>query len=510
MRLFVSYARVDRPYCMQIVNTLQELHEVWFDQRMYAGQNWWQEILRRLEWCEGFVYLLSPESVKSEYCRREYELAIKLGKYIFPVLIQSETSVPIPLNELEYADLSKGMTPDAVRILLSSTFMAERNHKEQPHTPDAYIKPSEIAQPLVDLESAIGDAVQALENGDCDRAVFLLKQAKANGFNSRFVKIDQLLALAESALKRQTYLRDAEREYKQIVPMIKVKRTRELGCEAFEAFRRDYPDYDPENIVAICAEAATTNGNGNGNGKHPHVTPKLPFTLPLLDFCHIPSGMVMIDNVQGKHEPNFVEQFKVSKYPITNAQYKAFLDDPDGYDNLSWWQFSEYAHQWRMNNPKPQPERYKGDERPREMVNWYDAMAFCHWLSAQLHTKITLPTQHQWQRAARGEDTRLYPWGNDFNKNCANTKEGELKQTTHVTHYKQNVSLYGVSDMVGNVWEWCLDGKMSSLDLKTEDDRAVMGGAFVGEASRAVIGFHYHLNPKTMFGSIGFRVVQTS
>ncbi len=61
MRLFLSYARVDKPYAIQVVNML-DIHEIWYDQRLYAGQDWWREILRRLDWCDGFIYLLSPDS----------------------------------------------------------------------------------------------------------------------------------------------------------------------------------------------------------------------------------------------------------------------------------------------------------------------------------------------------------------------------------------------------------------------------------------------------------------
>ena len=60
MRLFISYARVDKPYCQQIVDIL-DVHNVWYDHRLYAGQNWWDEILRQLALCEGVVYLISPE-----------------------------------------------------------------------------------------------------------------------------------------------------------------------------------------------------------------------------------------------------------------------------------------------------------------------------------------------------------------------------------------------------------------------------------------------------------------
>ncbi|MFN8375409.1 MAG: SUMF1/EgtB/PvdO family nonheme iron enzyme [Anaerolineae bacterium] len=508
MRLFVSYARVDKPYCVQIVDTLKDMHEVWYDQRLYAGQQWWKEILRRLDWCEGFVYLLSPDSVASEYCRREFELAQNLGRFIFPVLIQDETPIPPTIRELQYADLSKGLTPDAVRILLSSTYMAERHHQSQPPVPlNGVIKSQEIAQPLVNPTSVVVDAAEAMENGQFDRAVYLLKQAKANGYKSPYINIEALLEQAESALARQTYLRVAEREYKQIVQLVKLKRTRKLGCEAFSAFQKDFPDYDPEGIAGTCSDAPSPSSNGTGAA--PKAPEKPPFSLSLLEWCEIPAGMVLTDDPSGKgHRPYFVDDFKISKYPITNAQYQAFLDDASGYGNLSWWQYSPHAHNWRMMNPTPQPSRYKGDERPREMVSWYDALAFCHWLSARLSAKITLPTQHQWQRAARGDDARLYPWGNDFDKNLANTRESEIKQTSQVSHYVGGASPFGVLDMSGNVWEWCVDTKNGSTDIKTDDERAVMGGAFVGDCSRAVIGFHYHLNPKTMFGSIGFRVVQ--
>ena len=63
--IFISYARVDKPLCKQIVERLSDVHEVWYDRRLFAAQDWWNEIQHQLHWCEGFVYLLSPESVAS-------------------------------------------------------------------------------------------------------------------------------------------------------------------------------------------------------------------------------------------------------------------------------------------------------------------------------------------------------------------------------------------------------------------------------------------------------------
>lgn len=68
MRIFISYARLDKPYCIQISNLLTA-HDVWFDQRFYAGDKWWDEILRRLEWCEGFIYLQNMRSNFLSTCK---------------------------------------------------------------------------------------------------------------------------------------------------------------------------------------------------------------------------------------------------------------------------------------------------------------------------------------------------------------------------------------------------------------------------------------------------------
>src|SRR5437773_1461312 len=127
MKLFVSYARVDKTYCVQIVETM-DVHEVWYDDRLYAGQDWWQEILRRLDWCEGFLYILSPDSVASDYCNKEFDLARDLGRHIIPVLIRENTNIPDALADIQYVNLSKGITTDGIKALLNSIYLAERRH----------------------------------------------------------------------------------------------------------------------------------------------------------------------------------------------------------------------------------------------------------------------------------------------------------------------------------------------------------------------------------------------
>lgn len=511
MRLFVSYARVDKPYCLQIVDTL-DVHEIWYDQRLYAGQQWWKEILRRLDWCEGFVYLLSPDSIASEYCRKEFSIAYNLGKSIFPVLIHDQTPVPVELQELQYADLSKGLTPEAVKTLLNSIYIAEKSSTSKRTLPVTAIPTSEIRPPSANPSTVVAEAALALERGNFDRAVFLLKQAKDKGYKSRFIDLDALLHEAEVALERQTYMREAEREYKQIASLVKRNRTRNLGCEALGAFLKDFPDYDPEGLAEICADSAVEVQAAPPQKDKPQPD----FVVPLLEWCEIPAGMVTLDtgnkNGTSRWKTYFVEAFHISKYPVTNGQFQLFIDDPDGYASPRWWNFSQHAMEWRLKNVQPKLPRFKGDDRPRENVTWYEAVAYCRWLSTKLGLNICLPTEQQWQRAAQGDDGRLYPWGNEFDKNLANTRESRIRMTTLVMRYEKGVSPYGVYDMAGNVWEWCLtaeNAEESYPDLTANANRAVHGGSFIGIQERAQAPFRFYLSPMYFYATIGFRLVYT-
>ncbi len=516
MRLFVSYARVDKPYCIQIVDTL-EAHDSWFDQRLYAGQNWWQEILRRLDWCEGFIYLLSPDSVASEYCRKEFELAQSLGRPIFPILIHKDLNLPPSLAEVHYVDFSEGITVEAVTGLLNAITIAERRRGAGSPLPVSAIDAEDVKPPTPDSGLVISAAAEAMEKGQFDKAVFLLKQAKANNFVSQFISIDALLQEALAGLERQSYLREAEREYRQIADLVKFTRTRRLGCEAFKAFRQAFPDYDPDNLSVYCSE--TTNFSISAPlerfaPKEPPAPPVPAFRLPLLEWCPVPEGNVLIEgNGKTYPEPKLfqVPAFEISKYPITNAQYQAFLDDPEGYANPAWWEFSPLAMEVRAENGEPKAPHFTGDERPREMINWFDSMAFCAWLSDKLGARVTLPLVNQWVRAARGDSSWDFPWGERFIRERCNTSESKLKMTSLVNRYPDGASPFGVVDMAGNIWEWCLNPKNDLEDqpeITSSQERAVHGGSFIGPSTRAKISFRYYLNPRLYYSSIGFRVVK--
>ena len=561
MKIFVSYARVDKPCCIRVIETLHA-HDVWYDQRLYAGQDWWKEILRRLDWCDVFIYLLSPDSVASLYCRQELEIARRLQRDIIPALINRETVLPDDMKDWQYVDLADSLNAENVAQLLNSILLVERQKTaappaalsaaEQEESPVAFSSPVEL----------IRSAAQSLEKGDFDHAILLLKQAQANGYQSRFVKLDKLLNIAESAVAERTKQREVQREYQHIVALFAFESTRRLACEAFAEFTKAYGNYDPRGLRRYCESrqragisspnsrssdvvsvsqpnsridaaspvseeigaaslsrvssnteqpAASPISEGSQRGKRkPGNSLMAQEILPMLQWCEIPYGNVTIASIEGADE-DFgemtvqVDNFVMSKFPVTNAQFDIFARAEDGCKNPRWWSFSEHARRWFKLGKGVSRSRFDGDERPRENVNWYEAMAFANWLSSLLKMKITLPTVAQWQRAAKGDDDRYFPWGDDYHEEYCNTRESGLKMTTPVNRYAKGISPYGVYDMAGNIWEWTMNTAAS--DEGRDFRRAVAGGSFVSTCDRVQTSFRYYLDPRVRYSSIGIRLV---
>ena len=138
-----------------------------------------------------------------------------------------------------------------------------------------------------------------------------------------------------------------------------------------------------------------------------------------------------------------LSQYSIGKYPITNREYQAFIQDAK-YGPPKDWDGDKF------------PEGKGG--HPVVNVSWDDATEYCKWLSEKTKKQYRLPTEAEWEKAARGEDGRAYPWGNEFDPQKANTSESGIGGTSEVGQFSpQGDSPYGCADMAGNVWEWCND-----------------------------------------------------
>jgi formylglycine-generating enzyme required for sulfatase activity len=232
------------------------------------------------------------------------------------------------------------------------------------------------------------------------------------------------------------------------------------------------------------------------------------FTLPMLEWCVIPAGSVVIEGV-----PCSVPTFYMAKYPVTYAQYEAFVNQ-GGYDLRTYWTSAGWA--WKGDRRQPaywnDPEWHVHDH-PVNGVTWYEAYAFGSWLAKKMQRGIALPTESQWQRAAQGDDGRQYPWGDPFDCTRCNTNKSAIGRTTPVTQYPQGMSPFGVLDLSGNVWEWCLPKWKEAYQLPenvvTEgtEVRVQRGGAFDFSPKDARVVSRDDTRPTNHRSHDGFRVV---
>lgn len=223
--------------------------------------------------------------------------------------------------------------------------------------------------------------------------------------------------------------------------------------------------------------------------------------LPDIKWMEIPAGQVKLEVVNRVFKVN---PFRIAKYPVTNVQFEAFEKAEDGYLNVEWWKDIE---QWQG---LPEQSKWLEANCPREDVSWYQAVAFCRWLSAKSGTSIRLPTEWEWQQAATGGDpTREYPWPGDWNAAWCNSSASQLNRTTAVGMYPAGATQQGVLDMAGNVWEWCLNTyEQPDPSITTGGERVLRGGSWNSdpEPLRASYRFGYFADGQSY--NFGFRLAQ--
>ncbi|HEX9922614.1 MAG TPA: SUMF1/EgtB/PvdO family nonheme iron enzyme [Anaerolineae bacterium] len=271
-------------------------------------------------------------------------------------------------------------------------------------------------------------------------------------------------------------------------------------------FERPWQKGNRETIErrARAAEALARIESG-GSGLQPAFW-RLPYGEPA--WVEVPAGEFWLGRDKGGDDEKpvhrlFLEAFKIARAPITNAQYHFFVE-ATGHRS---------PRHWKDGRPPRGLESH-----PVVAVTWHDALAYCRWLAEVTGQSITLPSEAQWEKAARGpQDRREYPWGNDWDETKCNTNELGLGETTPVGIFPDGASPYGGLDMAGNVWEWTTsqfkeypydpaDGR-ENLEAGDKALRVWRGGSFSRYRSRARCAARYWDLPDLWYFSGGFRVV---
>jgi formylglycine-generating enzyme required for sulfatase activity len=231
------------------------------------------------------------------------------------------------------------------------------------------------------------------------------------------------------------------------------------------------------------------------------------------DYVYVPAGSFRMGDNFNEGDPrerpvHVVElgAFYIAQLEMSNGEWKKFRDDP-GYDDPKFWPGGRVVPRDQVPYWN-QPNNHGGgtpdsDSYPVLGVNWDAAVAYCNWLSARTGKTYRLPTEAEWEKAARGTDQRRYPWGNNIDRRYANYVGAQPYDTGRPVGFfdgslrgelqtMSNASPYGALDMAGNVMEWCSDwyardyyARSPRKNPKGPEEgayRVVRGGTFFVEA----------------------------
>jgi len=220
----------------------------------------------------------------------------------------------------------------------------------------------------------------------------------------------------------------------------------------------------------------------------------------------VPAGEFTMGSSDGSGDEEpvhtvYLDAYWIDKFEVTNALYKKCVDagkcqppsDKSSYTRSSYYGNTQY------------------DNYPVINISWNDAKTYCEWAGKRL------PTEAEWEKAARGTDGRIYPWGNTFDKNLLNSSEGGKGDTTAVGSYPSGASPYGALDMAGNGWEWVADwygGYSSSSQQRNPTgpssgtSRVLRGGSWGSFRSFVRVSSRDGYSPGNRSNDLGFRCAQ--
>ena len=189
--------------------------------------------------------------------------------------------------------------------------------------------------------------------------------------------------------------------------------------------------------------------------------------------------------------------FLLGKYPVTNSQYRAFMED-GGYAKREYWSAAGWA--WREKQGVTEPRlwrdrRLNGPNQPVAAVSFWEADACCRWAGGRL------PNEREWEAAARGREGFAYTWGNDWEDGICNSREAGLGVTSAVGLFpRSRQARFGLEDLAGNVWEWC-------NDVVGRSSRVLRGGSYFVTYWDLRASFRIGYRPEDKDWFIGFRCV---
>ena len=470
--VFICYARKDEEFVLQLAQNLKSRGvPIWLDLwDISPGVDWDQSIDSAIYDCATFLIVLSPLAVESTEVRGELRTALDEKKSIVPVVYQ-ECRIPRQLRTVQHIDFASSDPDDEAALgQLVQTLggkpltplVSERPQSEVPVAPSA---PGEGNNQQSIAEKDDKEEVQPLPPPEQPpQPSTVSPSSKARYFPSW---VYGLVAVGGVA----------------VIVLAMIFRGENL-TEKPQATGK------PQEVLTI--------------SEPPKGTPQ---DLDRKEMVQIPAGKFWMgcnsdvdkscDDDEKPGREVRLDAFWIDKYEVTVADYRKCVEagkcseqNLTAHESCNWDKSDRADH-------------------PINCVDWDQARNYCEWAEKRL------PSEAEWEKAARGEDRRTYPWGNEWAASKANTEEGGLGRTAPVGSYPSGVSPYEVYDMAGNVWGWTEDWYAADYYQKgptqnpqgptTGEYRSVRGGSFwVGQRFARVAARLWN-TPGPVLDSLGFR-----
>jgi formylglycine-generating enzyme required for sulfatase activity len=400
--IFISYSHKDIGYAQKLVKGLEQAgFSPWVDERLDYGSQWPLELQEHLDTCEAFIVLMTPNSLASEWVQSELSRAKRKNKPIFPLLLEGDETW-LSVESTQYVDVRGGILPsEKFYQQLAGITPRRSSHLPvletdlEPSSPKPAVKKAPFpGQPTITQEQ-IRVIVTIV-------GVFLLILAFRFGAPIFFSTPPTLTPTPGPTATMQ--------QMKMTEPTLAPSQTpTTLPTLTPTPFPSEIVDGKGISMVLVPAGKFTMGSeNGDSNEKPVHEV--------------------------------YLDTYYFDKYEVTNAHYRdcVLADGCKAPLQATSFARSDYYDSSQFDN------------YPVIYVSWEMARIYCDWRGAHL------PTEAEWEKAARGTDRRVYPWGAEINETRANY-DGLVGDTTAVGSYESGKSAYGAYDMAGNVWEWVAD-----------------------------------------------------
>jgi formylglycine-generating enzyme required for sulfatase activity len=466
-KTFLSYSRVNKDFAVRMAKELKaEGLPVWLDQLdIPPGSRWDVEVEKALVECDIFMVIITQASSTSENVLDEIGYAIDNGKRMLPVLLE-KTNIPLRLRRFQYVDFTDKNFDDGIqsakellRNLIAQPTVPRKVPPEEPRDQLDQAERDRLARQQAEKEQsakANAEIVRLQEKADLEKIEALrrpkneMQPAPAKHW-SKFIGIFGFSILV-ILIVGYAITRFLSGPASVEVPIGTRTPTEDVSMSTSAALVVPVTADDSSTPIMEAPTATESPAAAETPTDAATMTASAPLSEIIdgkgAEMVLVPEGDFMMGSNRGESDEQpshvvFLDAFYIDKFEVTNRLYKACVDNGKCDPPRQTYFFAESPNRLYFDNPQY-------DNFPVIYVDWNMAKAYCEWRDARL------PTEAEWEKAARGPEGNTYPWGGGLDCQKANYQNC-VNRTSEVGIYEDGKSPYGVYDMTGNVWEWVAD-----------------------------------------------------